>query len=139
MIHPPSLSLIMTKKNWHNIFLDPKSFFLKIYFNLNFLWAQNYFGPQILLRFNFMDPKFLFYQRFVIYFRGAKSAATWQPSCQKVSDESGSDRKFLDLSPALSCNRTIWQQSKINDIDTFTKWTFFGSIVLKYPKKSNRT
>ena len=40
--------------------------------------------------------------------RGAKSAATWQPSCQKVFEESGSDRKFLDLSPILSCNLTIW-------------------------------
>ena len=40
--------------------------------------------------------------------RGAKSVATWQPSCQKVFEGSGSDRKFLDLSPILSCNLTIW-------------------------------
>jgi len=28
--------------------------------------------------------------------RGGKSAATWQPSYQKVFQESGSGRKFLD-------------------------------------------
>ena len=33
--------------------------------------------------------------------RGGKSAATWQPSCQKVFEESGSGRKFLDPSPVL--------------------------------------
>ena len=60
--------------------------------------------------------------------RCAKSVATWQPSCQKVFEESGSDRKFLDLSPALSCDRTIWWKSKRNDIDNFTKWTDFLSL-----------
>ena len=30
--------------------------------------------------------------------RGGKSVATWQPSCQKVFEETGSDRKFLDPS-----------------------------------------
>ena len=57
--------------------------------------------------------------------RGAKSAATWQPSFQKVFEELDSDRKFLDLSPALSCDRTIWWKSKRNDIDNFTKLTDF--------------
>ena len=32
------------------------------------------------------------------YTRGGKSVATWQPSCQKVFEETGSDRKFLDPS-----------------------------------------
>ena len=36
--------------------------------------------------------------------RGAKSVATWQPSCQKVFEESGSGRKFLDSSH----DQTIW-------------------------------
>ena len=40
--------------------------------------------------------------------RGGKSAATWQPSCQKVFEESGSGRKFLDHSPALSLDLIIW-------------------------------
>ena len=31
--------------------------------------------------------------------RGAKSAATWQPSCQKVFEESDSERKFWILFP----------------------------------------
>ena len=33
-----------------------------------------------------------------------KRVATWQPSCQKVFEESGSDRKFLDPSLALPCD-----------------------------------
>ena len=39
--------------------------------------------------------------------RGGKSVATWQPSCQKVFEESGSGRKFLDLSSALSHKQAI--------------------------------
>ena len=37
--------------------------------------------------------------------RGGKSAATWQPSCQKVFEESGSGRKFFDFLTALSHNK----------------------------------
>ena len=40
--------------------------------------------------------------------RGAKSAATWQPSCQKGFEESGSGRKILDPSPAFSHKKTTW-------------------------------
>ena len=36
-----------------------------------------------------------------------KRVATWQPSCQKVFEESGSDRKFLDPSPELFTSRQI--------------------------------
>ena len=40
-------------------------------------------------------------------YRGGKSVATWQPSCQKVFEESGSGRKFLDPSPLLSHKQAI--------------------------------
>ena len=40
--------------------------------------------------------------------KGAKSATTWQPSCQKVFEESGTDRKFSDLSHTFSYDWTIW-------------------------------
>ena len=39
--------------------------------------------------------------------RGGKSAATWQPSSQKVFEESGSGRKVLNPSSALSPDQTI--------------------------------
>ena len=41
-------------------------------------------------------------------FQSLQSVATWQPSCQKVFEESGSGRKFLDLSSALSQKQAIW-------------------------------
>ena len=46
--------------------------------------------------------------------RGAKSAATWQPSCQKAFEESGSGRKFLDPSPAFSCYQMILQNGHVS-------------------------
>ena len=58
-----------------------------------------------------------------------KSVATWQPSCQKVFEESGSDRKFLDPSPALFHKQTNPWKRKRNDISIFRKWTYFPSIV----------
>ena len=39
--------------------------------------------------------------------RGAKSVATWRPSCQKLFEESASGRKFLDHSPTLSCDQAV--------------------------------
>ena len=58
-----------------------------------------------------------------------KRVATWQPSCQKVFEESGSDRKFLDPSPALFHKQTNPWKRKRNDISIFRKWTYFPSIV----------
>ena len=53
--------------------------------------------------------------------RGGKSVAIWQPSCQKVFEESGSGRKFLDPSPALSHTQTNpWKRKRI-DISIFRK------------------
>ena len=43
-----------------------------------------------------------------VFTRGAKSAATWQPSYHIVYEESGSDRKFLDPSHTISHHQTIW-------------------------------
>ena len=40
--------------------------------------------------------------------RGGKSVATWQPSCHKVFEESGSGRKFLDPILLLSHKQAIW-------------------------------
>ena len=43
----------------------------------------------------------------IFIIRGGKSVATWQPNCQKVFEESGSGRKFLDLSSILSHKQAI--------------------------------
>ena len=70
--------------------------------------------------------------------RGAKSAATWQPSCQIVYKESGSGRRFLDPSPTLSHHQTIWWQRKINYISVFRKWTCFFLFLCSYFPKNNK-
>ena len=59
---------------------------------------------------------------------GAKSAATGQPSCQKVFEESGSGRKFLDPSPVFSNKQTIRWKHKRNYISIFRKWTYLSSV-----------
>ena len=47
------------------------------------------------------------------WIKGAKSAAKWQPSCQKVFEELGSGRKVLDPFCALSCDQRIWYTQEI--------------------------
>ena len=41
-----------------------------------------------------------------------KRVATWQPSCQKVFEESGSDRKFWILLPHFFTSRQIRESVK---------------------------
>ena len=66
--------------------------------------------------------------------RGAKSAATWQPSCQKVFEESGSDRKFLDLLPHFFVIEQFGGRVKEMILILLHNRHFFVSIFSLIPK-----
>ena len=50
--------------------------------------------------------------------RGGKSAATWQPSCQKVFEESVSGRKFLIILSHFLTSKHFGES-------IFSKWSYF--------------
>ena len=48
--------------------------------------------------------------------RGRKSLSTWQPSCQKVFEESGNGRKVLDLFPHFFTSKEFSRVKEIIEV-----------------------
>ena len=48
--------------------------------------------------------------------QGGKSVATWQPSCQKVFEESGNGRKVLDLFPHFFTSKEFSRVKEIIEV-----------------------